>query len=403
MSSSIERLRGVLVAGAGPVGAITALRLAKAGIPVTLLEAEPSIANSPRAIVYHPPTVAVLDRLGLLERASAMGVTKQDYQFRTPDGRIIARMDMTCTEGDTPYPFNLHLGQHRLAQLATDDLLALPDTEVHWSHRVVAVEQDASGVTVTAETPNGARHFRADWLVGADGGRSGVRTALGLAFDGFTWPERFMAVNIRYDFTACGFALANFLVDPIDWAIIPVISPDGLWRIAYGEDPDISEREALARLPAKLARILPDPGRPYEVELAAPYRVHERVAERFRVGRVLLAGDAAHLNNPVGGLGLTGGILDADALGDALGGVITGRYPDAALDHYARERRRVFTEFTSPTASENKRRLAEADPARRAEDRARLARIDTDPAFQRDVLLATQKLVAPMYSELAAA
>src|SRR5690606_22554820 len=123
MSARIERRRGVLVAGAGPVGAITALRLAKAGIPVTLLEAEPSIANSPRAIVYHPPTVAVLDRLGLLERASAMGVTKQDYQFRTPDGRIIARMDMKCTEGDTPYPFNLHLGQHRLAQLATDDLL----------------------------------------------------------------------------------------------------------------------------------------------------------------------------------------------------------------------------------------------------------------------------------------
>jgi 2-polyprenyl-6-methoxyphenol hydroxylase-like FAD-dependent oxidoreductase len=392
----VDRLDGVIVSGAGPVGLLVSLVLARAGIPVTVLEAECAIVESPRAIVYHSPTVAALAALGLLEDARAKGVLKQDYQFRASDGTIIARMDMSVIAGDTDHPYNLHLGQHVLAEITLANLERTGLADVRFGHRVVAVSQDARRVTVSAETDEGTRELSAPWLVGADGARSGVRQALGLGFDGITWPDRFVAVNLYYDFEAHGFARANFVVDPDDWAIIPILGRDGLWRVTYGEDASLPESGVDERLPGRLPRLLPGP-EPYEVVRAAQYRVHQRAAPSFRAGRVLLAGDAAHVTNPCGGLGLTSGLLDAVHLGDALGAVVAGDASEAALDDYADERRRIFWEVTSPAASENKRRLAERDPARRRADLERLRRLDADPGFQREVLLFPERLKSRPY------
>jgi 2-polyprenyl-6-methoxyphenol hydroxylase-like FAD-dependent oxidoreductase len=387
----VERLDGVLVAGAGPVGLLTALIVARAGIPVTVLEAEAEIVESPRAIVYHSPTVELLDRLGLLDDARERGILKQDYQFRRPDGTVIASMDMAVIAGDTAYPYNLHLGQHLLAALILRHLERSGRAGVRWRHRVTGVTERGDRVAVTAATADGPAELEAGWLVGADGGRSAVRGALGLGFDGMTWPERFIAVNIAYDFEAHGFSRANFVVDPDDWAIVPILDRDGLWRIACGEDAGLPESGLEQRLVARLPRLLPG-SEPYELERVAPYRVHQRAAGSFRAGRTLLAGDAAHVTNPCGGLGLTSGLLDAAHLGDALSAVVLGDAPDEALDEYAAERRRIFWEVTSPTASENKRRLAERDPQRRRTDLERLRRLDADPAFQREVLLMPEQL-----------
>jgi 2-polyprenyl-6-methoxyphenol hydroxylase-like FAD-dependent oxidoreductase len=392
----MEKLEGVLIAGAGPVALVTALVLARSGVPVTLLESEPQIIPSPRAIVYHAPTVAVLDRLGVLSDALQVGMLKQDYQYRQADGRIVARMDMSVVAPDTAYPFNLHLGQDMLAEIILKHLLQTGRAQVRWSHRVVAVEPASHHVVVTADTPQGPRHFHAPWLVGADGARSGVRQALGLSFDGLTWPERFVAVNLQYDFEAHGYARANFVLDPIDWAIIPVLDQRNGWRVTYGEDASLPEEAVIDRAPQRLARLLPD-NAPYRIDRIAPYRVHQRTAPHYRVGPVLLAGDAAHITNPCGGLGLTSGILDAVHLGDALAAVIQRRAPDHVLDDYAQERRDVFLKFTSPTASENKRRLSERDPSKRQADLERLRRLNDDPEFQREVLTATRHLQSKPY------
>jgi 2-polyprenyl-6-methoxyphenol hydroxylase-like FAD-dependent oxidoreductase len=393
---AMEQVDGVLVAGAGPVALISALVLAGAGVAVTLLEAEPEITRSPRAIVYHSPTVSALDRLGLLDDALELGMLKQDYQFRRPDGSVLASYDMSVIADDTAHPFNLHLGQDLLADIVLKHLLATGRADVRFGHKVVAVEQDARGVVVQAQTKDGSRALRADWLIGADGARSGVRQALGLTAEGHTWPDRFVAINLHYDFESHGWARANFLMDPVDWAIIPILDKRSGWRVTFGEDAALPEADVLARVPERLARLLPDDA-PYQIDRIAPYRVHQRVIPDFRIGRVLMAGDAAHITNPAGGLGLTSGILDAVHLGDALAAVVRRRADERVLDDYARERRDIFVNIASPAASENKRRLSEADPQKRKADLERLARLNGDRAFQREALLFPMQLQSRPY------
>jgi len=389
-----ERIDGVVVAGAGPVGLVIALKLARAGVRVLVVDAAPRIIEEPRAVVYHSPVVERLDALGLLEDLRAVGVIKQTYHYFELDHTLLAHLDMAAVirPEDTAYPYNLHLGQPALAAIILKHLLRTPGAEVRWEHRVVALEQDAGGVTVKLESPEGPRELRTSWLVGADGTHSGVRRAVGLSLQGTTWPEWFVATNVRFDFEAHGFGYSNVVLNPDHWAIIPKIDQTGLWRCTYREEPDMPEAEVLRRLPERYALFAPGLA-DYTPEAVSPYRVHNRCTERFRVGRVLLAGDAAHVVNPIGGLGLTGGLLDAIPLGEALVAVISGRRSERVLDAYAQERRRVFLEIVSPTAEENRRRVSERDPARHAADVERLARLARDPVAAREALLSVFRLV----------
>jgi 2-polyprenyl-6-methoxyphenol hydroxylase-like FAD-dependent oxidoreductase len=389
----LERLDGVLVSGAGPVGLVTALELARAGIRVVVVDSENAIRNEPRAAVYHSPVVERLDALGLLDDLKEVGVLKQAYHYWTRDHTLLGHITFAVLKPqDTAYPYNLHLGQPTLAAVILKHLLRVPGAEVRWRHKVVGITQDDDGVTVALETPEGPRSVRANWVIGADGTHSGVRRALDLRLEGITYPEWFVATNVRFDFEAHGFGQSNLVFDPDHWAIIPKIDQTGLWRCTYREDGSLSEEEARQRQPERYALFHPDlPS--HAPEAMNPYRVHDRCTERFRVGRVLLAGDAAHVINPIGGLGLTGGLLDAVPLGRALAEVIAGRRNDRVLDAWADERRRVFLEVTKPTAQENRRRISERDPERRRADIARIRHITEDAAAARQALLGVFQLV----------
>jgi 2-polyprenyl-6-methoxyphenol hydroxylase-like FAD-dependent oxidoreductase len=361
----------VIIVGAGPVGFLTAWGLARTGIDVTILEAEPGINSSPRAAVYFPTTLAILDKLGLLEDADSIGLRSTRFSMRFPATGEVIPADLKDTmPADAPYAYNLHFGQHLLAELVLKHLERLPNARVLWSHEVVAIEQDEAGVTVDAATPEGVKPFRADWLIGADGARSGVRRLLNLPFEGFTWPERFVATNVEYDFSRLGFMEANMIIDPVNWAVCARLGRDALWRVTYGEDAQLDEATVGDRIDQHYQGIFSGI-HGYRIDRFSPYRVHERCAPAFRVGRALLAGDAAHVCNPCGGLGLTSGVIDADVVTQALTAVIQGRASEDLLDFYASDRRRVFTEITSPGASNFKRQMSEADPERRAEDRDR--------------------------------
>ncbi|NEK58511.1 monooxygenase [Geodermatophilus sabuli] len=388
----------VLVVGAGPVGILNALGLARAGVPVTVLDRAPGVSWSPRAAIYHWAVLEGLDRLGIYEQAAARGLLKQDYEYRAHRTGERVRFGLDSLEGLVARPYNLHLGQGALVQLALDELAAHPSVRVLWQHAVRAVMQDDAGVTLTVDTPSGAETFRAAWVIGADGASSAVRAALGLPFEGFTWPERFVATNIRYPFGEHGFAQNTFIVDDVYGAVVAKLDDSGgpgLWRYTYCESVDQPEDGVLARMPAFHRAVLPTPD-DVEVVEWAPYRMHQRVVPRFREGRVLLAGDAAHVTNPSGGLGLTGGLFDTFVLTEALAAVVHGAADDSVLDAYARERRRVFVEMVDPVATAIKKMIFHTgDPDELERQLAGLRRLASDREALIARLMATKAMETP--------
>lgn len=362
----MQRFKGVVVVGAGPVGFLTALGLARAGVPVRVLEAEARINDAPRASGYFPTTVAILEKLGLKEDVDAVAYWSSTFSYRMlATGETLHVDTARMLPPETVYRYNAHFGQHVLAEIVSRHLQRLPDTQVSWNTRLVGLNQDSGGVTLDVETPAGREQILADWVVGTDGARSTTRHLLGLPFEGHTWPERFVATNLYYDFEKYGFEPANMIVDPVNWAVVARLGRENMWRLTYSESAELDEAGAAGRIPEHYASILPDPKAPWEIVASSPYRVHERCAPRFRVGRVLLAGDAAHACNPCGGMGLTGGIIDAMAAVDVLEAVIGGKAPESVLDFYSTERRRVFLEVSSPVASGYKQRMCEPDAQKR--------------------------------------
>lgn len=389
----------VVIIGAGPAGLVTALGLARQGAQVTIIDREDDILRWPRAMVYLPSTLKVLDEIGLLEKAKSVAAWGYEYNLRFPLTGNIGRLDYHLIEDLTPYSFNLHFGQDILAEMILEEFLKLPGAEMRWKTSFDTLEQTDDCVQVSLHTPNGPRTIEADWVIGADGARSSVRKDLGVEFEGFTWDDTFMATNVLYDFDKYGYAPSTMVADPDHWCVIAKIDDKQQWRIAYGEDSNLSEEARLARIKERFKHFLPDPDAPLELLMANSYRVHQRSASTYRVGRVFLAGDAAHATNPIGGMGFTSGVQDANTLIKCLGGVINGTLAEDALDWYAYERRRCFLEIANPTAIEFKRRTQERDTAKRMEDEANMFALMADREMSRQAMMSIFNLSGRDYRE----
>ena len=347
-------MQDAIVIGGGPTGFITALGLAQAGAKVLLIEAEDAVIDSPRAAVYHWSTLDGLERLGIREEAERTGFAKQDYLWLVRKTGERIEYDLSVLEGRTAFPYNIHLGQDRLAQIACDRLARMANAEIRFGTTLTALAQDEDSVRIRIEGPEGPQFLAARYLVGADGAGSMVRKGLGQAFEGMTWPERFVATNVYHDFESADYGLTTMVIDDEWGAVIVKIARDGLWRCTYMEDASLPERTFLERVPAAYEHLLPGEGG-YRLDRAAPYRMHQRCAETFRKGRAVLVGDAAHVTNPTGGLGLTGGLFDAFALWPTLAAVLLDGADPALLDRWAEDRRRIYLEKTNPQAIANKR------------------------------------------------
>jgi 3-(3-hydroxy-phenyl)propionate hydroxylase len=376
---------------------MAALALSRQGIPVIVCETGRALARDLRAGTFHPPTLELMAPYGITDRMLEIGIRVRHWQVRDRSGEFVAQFDLGMLSGDTAYPYRLHLEQHRLTPIQLDMIRHDTGADVRFGHTVTGVEQRGDRVLVHVDAQGEPQTIEASWLVGADGGRSGVRKALGIEFEGFTWPEQFLVVSTPYDFGRYGFAMNVYIADPVEWIALfkmPNSGPPGLWRCVFPV-PDQAEDVVLAprNVEDKMQRFVAR-STPYEVRYKSTYRVHQRVAKTFRVGRALLAGDAGHINNPIGAFGLNSGIHDAINLATKLGRVWRGEADENLLDLYAQQRRTAAIEQVDRMSIRNKRQLEEHDPRVQRERLQELMTIASDPERARRHLLETSMLGA---------
>ncbi|KAF7553250.1 hypothetical protein G7Z17_g3756 [Cylindrodendrum hubeiense] len=378
--------KDIIVAGAGPAGLLLSLMLSQSGIPVTLLEMSKDLDKNPRATHYAAPAMFELNRAGVGADVRARGFVPAGVSWRKLDGTPIVTLDAGKLADDPDRMACLPLDQ--LGQLLREHLSKQKNVKLLFDHKVIGIDQDDDKAWVHVQTPEGTKKLGADYVVGCDGANSQIRRSLfgDREFPGRTWDQQIVATNTYYDFKKFGWNDSNFIVHPDHWFMAAKISNDGLWRITYGESSGLTNAELLERQPEKFRKMLP--GHPdvtgYQLVNFSPYKIHQRLAKSMRVGRFLLAADAAHLCNPFGGLGLTGGIVDVGGLYDCLRGIYQNLADPSILDTYNDVRRQKYLDIIDVVSSSNIQRLFSLDPERALELDAffqMVKRAETDPEY----------------------
>ncbi len=357
---SEDRRTTVVVAGAGAVGLTAALVLARAGVEVTVLEAGEGLATESRASTFHPPSLEMLDDLGVLDALMERGIVSTGFQYRDRRTGPIANLDLGILAEDTRFPFRVQCEQSKLTPILLESLQALPNVTVLFGQRVVRAETSDDSATVTTEA---GEVFTADWVIGADGSNSQVRQSAGFTFEGMTYPERFLVASTTEDLGTIlpGIAAVNYVFDPTEWLVV-LRTPEH-WRVLFPTDPDSPDEVEIdpARVQARLTGVA-DLGREWNVLHTTLYRVHQRVADTFRKGRLVLMGDAAHINNPLGGMGMNSGVHDAVLEARALLAVLEGTDTLARLDEVCEARRQVALSYVKAITHDNWEKLRQIDP-----------------------------------------
>jgi 3-(3-hydroxy-phenyl)propionate hydroxylase len=383
----------IIVAGAGPVGLIVGLVLGRAGIDVTMFDKGDILHQHPRAATIHPASLDVLDDLGVYERIEPLGIVCPIVNYYDQQ-ELLASFDHTLLAGETRHPWVLQCEQDKVSRVLFAMSRDLPTLDIQTETEVVACSQSADAVEVEVKRPDGSRErITGRYLIGADGARSTVRSDTGIEFEGFTYPERFMIIGSTYDFAQAGYALRNYISDPVEWYNLFKISwkgPPGVYRLVVpvSLDEALDEDHILETCQRKFQRFHPR-SQPYEIVIYDSYVVHQRVAATFRQGRIILAGDAAHLNSPIGAMGMNSGIHDAVNLANNLIRVLRREEDEGALDRYVRQRRHVAVEHVQTATIANKKNMEQRDPATRQKYRDEMHRAAAEPVLAKKFLMRT--------------
>jgi len=386
----------VVVVGAGPVGLCLALALAQSEIPVTVVETmsdDNFLDQVPRAGSNHPSTLEFFDKIGLYERMLPRGIVAPRFQYwDRQDGSVIAEFDHAHLKNDTKFPFVLQCERIKIVEEALAMAKRHSLISVRMATTFTGFRQSEDDVQIHVTNSDGeAETISGSYLASAEGARSVARKDMNVEFEGFTYPERTLNIEVAYDFTKHGFTERNYISDPVEYSnLFHWRGPPDRWRVHFPTDPNEDEEELTRSdaLQARLKNFLPIEG-DYEICGWNLYAVHQRVAKTFRVGRVILLGDAAHVNSPIGGMGLNSGVHDAFNLADKLVRILHGAAHDSELDRYDRQRRQIAVKHTQAQTMRNKRLLEERDPAIRKRNHEELRRTADDPALARKFLLRT--------------
>ena len=396
----------VLISGGGPVGSVTGLRLAQLGIPVTIFDRLEKPAEDHRAATLQPSTLDLFAPLGLTDQLIAQGLRSRYFQWRDrANHEVVAEFDYDVLKDDTAFPFVIQLEQHKTVYTVLAAAAQLPEFELIRPADVIAVDEGPDHVEATVLREDGSQEVhRGRWLIGCDGGRSIVRKHLDVTFDGFTWPERFNIVTTNRDLEkAMGFRLRNYCAHPDRWVAlmkVPGENMEGLWRCVFPAKNEESDEEVMSYdwILDRFAECLPG-GAPYKIVHRNMYNVQQRVAGCFAKGRMALAGDSAHINNPIGGMGMNSGFQDGLNLADKLNQIWHGADPAPLLARYDRQRRLTAIEYVQAQSIANKRTLEEKDPEVRRRNLDNLRRMALDPAGHLDFVRRSSLLAMLRKSE----
>jgi 3-(3-hydroxy-phenyl)propionate hydroxylase len=378
----------VIVAGAGPVGSVAAIRLARLGIDVTLLEALPTPAQDLRASTWHPPTLEMMTELGIAEHMVEDGLICPVYQYRSRRSPEVFSFDLSELSDITPHPYRLQYEQFKF----TRHLCKLLANETHatlkFSHEVKGVEQNTDSVTIITEHQGEEQRFHANYVIAAEGANSVLRKQANIELEGFTFPEKFVTLSTNYPLEQHYKDLSNvnYIADPQAWALL-LKTPD-FWRVLVPAPENASDEHLLSdEFKNHVLRDVTGTDQTIESSHRVIYRIHQRVAKHYRAGRVLLAGDAAHLNNPLGGFGMNSGIHDAWNLCDKLDQILNQSADESLLDLYEKQRQTVTRDFIQAQSIKNKQRMEQDDEEWLRNDRNEISRACSDPELRRKFLL----------------
>jgi 3-(3-hydroxy-phenyl)propionate hydroxylase len=393
----------IIIAGGGPIGYTLAANLDRYGIPFVLLEAADRIFDDPRAGTIHPPSLELFRTLGLTDALLERGNIVKSYQYRDRKQGVVAEFDLTVLADETDFPYRLMLEQHKVCEIIHERLSPKYPQGFRRKHRVVSVSQDDAGVAAEVETPSGTKTFRGRYIVGCDGGRSQVRKSMNVDFDGFQYPERFLVLSTPYNFKEFGYAFTNYIADPEEWCAlfkVPGNRKTGMWRVVFPTEPQQTEEELFNEdaVQRRIQRFHEKEG-PYDVVHRNLYAVHQRVASCYRDKRLLIAGDAAHINNPLGGMGMNFGFHDVFNLSDKLKQVWNEGADDTLFDQYDRQRRTVASEYLQRQTIENKKNIEQKDPEIRKRFYEELRGISKDPVKQKTYLMRAAMIEGFRYAQ----
>ena len=383
----------IIIAGAGPVGCVVGLILARAGISVTILETENDLIPELRASTFHPPTLDMLDDLGVTPKLIDQGLITPKIQYRDLEDGLVAEFDHALIDDRTKHPYRLQCEQFKLTRIIAEMLKEFPHAEISFDSKFVDASQTDNAVKVFYETPAGSEQVTCDYLIGADGSRSEVRKSQKIEFQGFTYPEQFVTVSVPEDVDKIvpGMGHVCYIAHPTQWCAL-IHAPD-YWRFLFPIPMETTKEEAFDDdfLEGRLQHLAPHQER-YAIQLRTLYGVNQRVAETYRLGRILLAGDSAHVNNPLGGMGMNGGIHDGVNLADKLVRMYRGGENEGLLELYDRQRRPIAIEYVQAQTMRNKKNLEETDPDVRRQRQNELRDVANNVEKSRELLLQTSMI-----------